>query len=163
MYNGNTSTFGVVTAGLTSHSRETESLFPRKQKYFGPISFIFWAVLPISPKPETVSVCQHSSIQTNRTCASRRRASTPLMLSSVEDGACSRSAEHVNQGRKVPRRKYGIQRNTRLPSSVPIVGLGCSSFSTFFSSDDSDVDGPLTVDAVSADLPIVQSWIATIR
>ena len=140
-------------------SQRNKSISDRLASYFGPFCLVF-----LRNQKQYPSANLHVFKPTaHSTAPVAVRASTPLMLSSVGDGACSRSAEHVNQGRKVPRRKYGIQRNTRLPSSVPIVGLGCSSFSTFFSSDDSDVGGPLTVDAVSADLPIVQSWIATIR
>ena len=67
---------------------------------------------------------------------------------------------------KVPSKQYGVHQNsnetyanTRLPTALPIVGLGCSSFSTFFSSD----DVALTVDTISKDHSVVQGWIETIR
>lgn len=59
---------------------------------------------------------------------------------------------------KVPQKKYGTG-NSLLPNSVPIVGLGCSSFSTFFSS----TNEMLTVDTISKDHPVVQGWIETIQ
>lgn len=60
----------------------------------------------------------------------------------------------------VPQRRYG-DHSSRLPTNTPILGLGCSSFSTFFSS---DVDGvSLTVDTISPELPIVCEWVDTIR
>ncbi|KAL7521430.1 hypothetical protein ACHAWX_006107 [Stephanocyclus meneghinianus] len=69
--------------------------------------------------------------------------------------------------KKVPRKKYGsslagsgTSLNRRLPCSLPIIGLGCSSFSTFFSSEDDD---DLTVDTITRDNPAVQGWIQTIR
>ena len=65
--------------------------------------------------------------------------------------------------------------NPRLPSKVPIVGLGCSSFSTFFMTKDelnetkSDNDGDsnitaeITADMLTKDHPKVKEWIKTIR
>lgn len=68
--------------------------------------------------------------------------------------------------KKVPMKNYEMHLNSnetysnhRLPSSLPIVGLGCSSFSAFFSSGD-DV---LTVDTITNGHPTVQGWIKTIR
>lgn len=60
---------------------------------------------------------------------------------------------------QVPQRKYAPH-NSRLPSYTPILGLGCSSFSSFFSSQD---EQPLTVDNISRDHVKVQGWIETIR
>ena len=59
----------------------------------------------------------------------------------------------------VPQRIYSVT-NTNLPKHLPLVGLGCSSFSSFFSSGD---DNPFTVDTISKDHPIVIGWIETIR
>ncbi|KAL7541995.1 hypothetical protein ACHAXR_011659 [Thalassiosira sp. AJA248-18] len=60
---------------------------------------------------------------------------------------------------KVPQRRYADD-NHRLPKSTPIVGLGCSSFSTFFSSEDEE---SLTVDTISRENIAVQGWVETIR
>jgi len=61
----------------------------------------------------------------------------------------------------VPQRSYAPN-NLRLPNTTPILGLGCSSFSTLFSSGEEDVT-PLTVDNMSRDHPAVIEWIETIR
>eukprot|EP00984_Skeletonema_dohrnii_P011351 scaffold4524_cov126-Skeletonema_dohrnii-CCMP3373.AAC.3 len=61
---------------------------------------------------------------------------------------------------KVPQRSYS-EKNTNLPKQLPLVGLGCSSFSSFFSSEDSNDE--LTVDTVSREHPAVIDWIKTIR
>jgi aryl-alcohol dehydrogenase-like predicted oxidoreductase len=70
-----------------------------------------------------------------------------------------------------PRRPYGGT-NTALPKTVPIVALGCSSFSTFYHPRDSDGgtsdNAPgeaqqLTRDTITKDHPQVQLWIRTIR
>jgi len=65
----------------------------------------------------------------------------------------------------VPRRPFGNRlSNSNLPSDLPIVGLGCSSFSTFFwTSQEHAAHGALTVDNITADHPIVQEWMETIR
>ena len=67
---------------------------------------------------------------------------------------------------KVPSKQYGVHQNrngtyenARLPAALPIIGLGCSSFSTFFSSD----DVALTVDTIAKDHSVVHGWIETIR
>eukprot|EP00804_Cyclotella_cryptica_P007411 CCRYP_002619-RA/>CCRYP_002619-RA protein AED:0.26 eAED:0.26 QI:185/1/1/1/1/0.66/3/1686/543 len=72
--------------------------------------------------------------------------------------------QNVRTG-KVPRRKYGRFSNGRLPPCLPMIGLGCSSFSTFFSSadGDDDDDADLTVETITRDIPVVQGWIETIR
>ena len=41
---------------------------------------------------------------------------------------------------RCPRRPYGGRTNDALPKSVPIIGLGCSSFSTFFKPETLDAD-----------------------
>jgi len=61
----------------------------------------------------------------------------------------------------VPQRSYAPN-NLRLPNTTPILGLGCSSFSTFFTSGEEDVT-PLTVDNMSRNHPAVIEWIETIR
>ena len=61
--------------------------------------------------------------------------------------------------RIVPQRQYALG-NNRLPNNTPIVGLGCSSFSSFFSSEGEE---PLTVHTLSKDHPVVKGWIETIR
>ncbi|KAL9183432.1 hypothetical protein ACHAXT_004288 [Thalassiosira profunda] len=69
-----------------------------------------------------------------------------------------RSVDGGQSGR-VPQRFYARD-NPRLPKELPILGLGCSSFSTFFASGDK---APLTVDTMSRDHAAVRGWIATIR
>lgn len=62
----------------------------------------------------------------------------------------------------VPQRRYAHgDHSSRLPVNTPILGLGCSSFSTFFLT---GVDGvSLTVDTISPELSIVCEWVETIR
>jgi hypothetical protein len=63
----------------------------------------------------------------------------------------------------VPQRLYAPD-NTRLPTKTPILGLGCSSFSSFFSPrGDGDGDDDVTVDTISRDHPVVRGWVDTIR
>jgi len=75
---------------------------------------------------------------------------------------------------KVPRRKFALREegNSRLPKSVPIIGIGGSAFSTFFLPTDegklssSTVDlsfQQLTVDNVHKNHPKVQEWISIIK
>mmetsp|Transcript_34806 Transcript_34806/g.66769 ORF Transcript_34806/g.66769 Transcript_34806/m.66769 type:complete len:539 (+) Transcript_34806:79-1695(+) len=81
---------------------------------------------------------------------------------------------------KVPQRKYGtiqqdqqtVLQNPNLATHVPLIGLGCSSFSTFFSSSDDDDNmthsnsgekATLTAENISRDHPAVVGWIETIR
>mmetsp|Transcript_9229 Transcript_9229/g.13139 ORF Transcript_9229/g.13139 Transcript_9229/m.13139 type:complete len:403 (-) Transcript_9229:4589-5797(-) len=68
---------------------------------------------------------------------------------------------------KVPRRALGqVHGNEKLASTSPIVGLGCSSFSNFFFTDEEKAAegdktwGPETVDLQH---PRVKEWIAAIR
>jgi L-galactose dehydrogenase len=65
----------------------------------------------------------------------------------------------------VPRRPFGNRlSNSKLPPDLPIVGLGCSSFSTFFwTTEEHDKYGTLTVDNITTDHPRVQEWMETIR
>ena len=64
---------------------------------------------------------------------------------------------------KVPRRPFGSG-NPKLPTNVPIVGLGCSSFSSFFwTPEEQQLQGPLTVETITKDHPRVQEWIQTIH
>ena len=65
-----------------------------------------------------------------------------------------------------PRRPYGgTNTNTALQASVPIIGLGCSGYSTFFNPPDPDggTSNKLTRDTITKDHPQVQKWISTIR
>lgn len=71
----------------------------------------------------------------------------------------SRGADAETIGKKVPRRKYASH-GSRLPCELPSLGLGCSSFSTFFASDD---EAPLTVDNMSRGHAAVKGWVETIR
>ena len=69
----------------------------------------------------------------------------------------------MSSHQKVPRRPFG-NGNDKLPTSVPIVGLGCSSFSSFFwTRDEQESYGPLTVQNITKDHPRVQEWIETIH
>ena len=61
---------------------------------------------------------------------------------------------------KVPKRSYSEQ-NTNLPKQLPLVGLGCSSFSSFFSSEEGNNE--LTIDTVSREHSAVIRWMKTIR
>jgi aryl-alcohol dehydrogenase-like predicted oxidoreductase len=74
--------------------------------------------------------------------------------------------EQPHSSSKVPRRAFGTAlSNERLPPTLPIVGLGCSSFSTFFWTDEDHqaFSGGLTVESITKDHPRVQEWIETIR
>ncbi|KAL3925184.1 MAG: hypothetical protein SGILL_000576 [Bacillariaceae sp.] len=68
----------------------------------------------------------------------------------------------------VTRRDYGrslTNKDNILPPTVSIVGLGCSSFSTFFWTD-AQVEkdgGKFTAETIQREHPIVQDWIATIH
>ena len=64
----------------------------------------------------------------------------------------------------VPRRVLSVE-NANLPKDVPIVGLGCSSFSTFFWSKDeeSSIGGSWTPETIDRTHPKVQEWIGTIH
>jgi L-galactose dehydrogenase len=77
----------------------------------------------------------------------------------------------------VPRRPYGRAiKNSRLPKDVPILGLGCSSFSTFFwtraeqeallmtsgSASTSTPNQQWTADGIDKNHPKVREWIETI-
>jgi len=67
----------------------------------------------------------------------------------------------------LPRRPFGsVYGNHRLPSSVSIVGLGCSSFSTFFWGKDEWAGlslVPWSVDSFQKSHHRVQEWIKTIE
>ena len=72
--------------------------------------------------------------------------------------------------KKAPHRSYGNGDSTspcscvnpNLPKTLPIVGLGCSSFSTAFFHDPEKVDPPLT-NPPSRKHPLVMKWIETIH
>ena len=85
----------------------------------------------------------------------------------VEDAAVdSGSKKPKVEPQKVPRRPYGtLVKNHRLPNDVPIIGLGCSSFSTFFWSakDGNDTTTKFTPETLQRTHPIVQEWIQTIK
>jgi aryl-alcohol dehydrogenase-like predicted oxidoreductase len=65
---------------------------------------------------------------------------------------------------KVPQRTLDYGRCT-LPSSVPIIGLGCSSFSTFFwdSSEVRREGGKWTLEEMDRSHPRVEEWMQTIH
>jgi len=61
----------------------------------------------------------------------------------------------------LPHRQYGTKyNNPNLPSSVPIIGFGCSSFSSFFISNDDQI---LTCENISKSSSQVKEWINTIH
>jgi L-galactose dehydrogenase len=66
----------------------------------------------------------------------------------------------------VPRRVLSVHNNPHLPKEVPLVGLGCSSFSHFFwSSEELKAAGGLaqwTPDSIDRSHPQVEEWIRTI-
>ena len=83
---------------------------------------------------------------------------------------------------KVPRRNYGAHSDfitqkmgsssssSRLPNDVPIIGLGCSSFSNFFSHDDDVIEeNDCRVKEEVIELPLnpknnmIREWINTVR
>ncbi|VEU35524.1 unnamed protein product [Pseudo-nitzschia multistriata] len=79
----------------------------------------------------------------------------------------------------VPKRAFLCSRSDQkketsaavLPSKVPIIGLGCSSFSSFFwtneelaaETNDGQTKTAITAEALTRDHPKVQEWIETIR
>lgn len=66
----------------------------------------------------------------------------------------------------IPKRPFGqICNNTKLPETVSIVGLGCSSFSSFFFTDEELGDGAdsWSVQSLKRTHPRVQEWIRTIE
>jgi L-galactose dehydrogenase len=71
---------------------------------------------------------------------------------------------------KAPHRSYGNGdpnspcscANPNLPATLPILGLGCSSFSTAFFHDPEKIDPPLT-NPPSRKHPLVRKWIETIH
>ncbi|CAB9503611.1 L-galactose dehydrogenase [Seminavis robusta] len=77
----------------------------------------------------------------------------------------------TSSAKSVPRRPYGSKfKNSRLPSDLPIIGLGCSSFSTFFWTEQeqkemmiSSSSSDWTPEGMDRSHPQVQEWIATIR
>jgi L-galactose dehydrogenase len=75
----------------------------------------------------------------------------------------ARNCERTPQ-KAVPRRVLRAS-NKNLPSSVPIVGLGCSSFSAFFLSPQeyADLGGALAPETIDPLHPKVQEWIDTIH
>jgi hypothetical protein len=69
----------------------------------------------------------------------------------------------MSEANLIPRRILSVHNNPRLPKDVPLVGLGCSSFSHFFwSSDKLEVAGGLaqwTPDTIDRSHPKVDEWI----
>jgi L-galactose dehydrogenase len=68
---------------------------------------------------------------------------------------------------KIPRRDFGSSLdNNALAPSLPLIGLGCSSFSTFFWSSEESSEGSAanwTPESLDKDHPRVQAWIRTIH
>ena len=74
----------------------------------------------------------------------------------------------AGQENRIPKRTFGsIHSDNRLPQNVSIIGLGCSSFSTFFLDRDEFSEdcsnNELTVDRLDPNHPRVISWIDTIE
>lgn len=70
----------------------------------------------------------------------------------------------------VPRRLFGRslqkKKSENLPPTVPIIGLGCSSFSTFFWNKEMQQQHSsqkFTAETLQKNHPVVQGWIATIH
>lgn len=76
-------------------------------------------------------------------------------------------ASSENKEPKVPQRPFGSSlKKSNLPSTVPIIGLGCSSFSTFFwTSEEATKDSPAnwTPETMDKNHPQVVEWIQTIN
>ena len=63
----------------------------------------------------------------------------------------------------IPKRPFGsVCKNQRLPDAVSMVGLGCSSFSTFFWDRDEEPSADWSVDGLDRNHPRVKAWIRTI-
>lgn len=77
----------------------------------------------------------------------------------VESGKHIMCATFGSENGMVPQRRYAPE-NSRLPANTPILGLGCSSFSTFFSIEDGV---SLTVNTISREHSMVREWVETIR
>ena len=75
----------------------------------------------------------------------------------------NRSKENVNK--MMPHRPFGIKYNKpNLPPTVPIIGLGCSSFSNFFNEDDDpSSSSPMTPKQLRPTDARVKQWIDTIQ
>jgi aryl-alcohol dehydrogenase-like predicted oxidoreductase len=61
------------------------------------------------------------------------------------------------------KKKKKKRREHALPNMVPIVGLGCSSFSTFFWTNEEATAHEVTATTLRKDHPLVQEWISTIH
>lgn len=85
------------------------------------------------------------------------------LLDSTMTDAIHSNVEH-EASLKVPQRNLEYGRST-LPSSMPIIGLGCSSFSTFFwdSRERGREGGKWTPQDMDRTHPRVQEWIRTIH
>lgn len=71
--------------------------------------------------------------------------------------------------RTIPSRIFGKKTNNcNLPQSVPVIGIGCSSFANNFVVHEADIDNDLSVCQNTAHLlpanhPKVQEWIETLQ
>ena len=66
--------------------------------------------------------------------------------------------------RLVPQRPFGSRyKKLNLPPTVPIVGLGCSSFSNFFQDNEESSSPLVTAEHLSPTQETVKSWIDTIQ
>lgn len=85
------------------------------------------------------------------------------MANSIHSSDCER--ERNNHVVKVPQRNLDPHGRCTLPSSVPIIGLGCSSFSTFFwdLSELRNEGGKWTPEEMDRSHPQVEEWIRTIH
>ncbi len=86
------------------------------------------------------------------------------------DKVTSKQSEKKEQvGKKCPRRPYGCKvypdqmSSSRLPDSVPIVGLGCSSFSTAFFTTEEQSKWNLSLENLHKEHVKVKEWIETIH
>ena len=67
----------------------------------------------------------------------------------------------TNNNNKIPKRPFGsiLKDKDNLSKELSIIGLGCSSFSSFFDEESSSFD----LQNLSKSHPLVQEWIQTIR
>jgi L-galactose dehydrogenase len=67
----------------------------------------------------------------------------------------------IMSGQKIPKRP--LKGNPRLPATVSMVGLGCSSFSGFFAATDDESNIAVAVETLSPEHSLVREWLATVR
>jgi hypothetical protein len=120
-----------------------------------------------TPRPPTVYLAPVRTILDVRTTDETSRGMQSVGGVSPPPSPAQSGKDHnlhgipeVTSGKEmVPQRRYAPE-NSRLPARTPILGLGCSSFSSFFSPEDGE---SLTADTISRENSIVCEWVETIR